>query len=100
MMNELPGTGNGMIEMNKGIEDEVYEPEYLTGKDYDWLCSKCQMVIDQAYDLITSGFASEQYVDDNEGPCMLAYDQGMFPHPYDDCPTEHQEREADMHKQT
>ena len=32
-MNELPGTGNGMIEMNKGIEDEVYEPEYLTGKN-------------------------------------------------------------------
>ena len=30
-MNELPGTGNGMIEMNKGIEDEVYEVKYLTG---------------------------------------------------------------------
>mgnify|MGYP005999629745 FL=1 len=27
-MNELPGTGNGMIEMSKGIEDEVYECDH------------------------------------------------------------------------
>ena len=26
--NELPGTGNGMIEMNKGIEDEVHECDH------------------------------------------------------------------------
>ena len=99
-MYELPGTGNGMIEMSKGIEDEVYEPEYLTGKDYDWLCSKCQIAIDQAYDLITMGMVSEQYVVDNEGPCNLAYDQRMFPHPDGDCPSEHEEREEHMHEQT
>ena len=27
-MNELPGTGNGMIEMSKGIEDEVHECDH------------------------------------------------------------------------
>ena len=99
-MYELPGTGNGMIEMSKGIEDEVYEPEYLTGKDYKWLCSKCQIVIDQAYDLIKMGMLSEKYVVDNEGPCNLAYDQKMFPHPDGECPSEHEEREAHMHEQT
>ena len=77
-MNELPGTGNGMIEMNKGIEDEVYEMEYLTGKDYPHLCDNCQTAIDYAHMLIVDGFASEQYVDDDEGPCMLAYDKRWF----------------------
>tara|TARA_A100001201_G_scaffold31034_1_gene33560 strand:+ start:316 stop:564 length:249 start_codon:yes stop_codon:yes gene_type:complete len=74
-MSELPGTGNGMIEMNKGIEDEVYEMKYLTGKDYPHLCDNCQKAIDSAHDLIVDGFVSEQYVDDDEGPCMLAYDR-------------------------
>ena len=78
MMEKMPGTGNGMIEMNKGIEDEVYKVEYLTGKDYGWLCSKCQSAIDDAHTVIVDGFASEQYVDDNEVPCMLAYDKGWL----------------------
>ena len=77
-MNELPGTGNGMIEMNKGIEDEVYEVKYQTGENYPHLCSKCQSAIDHAHTLIVDGFASEQYVDDDEGPCNLAYDRGWF----------------------
>jgi len=77
-MNELPGTGNGMIEMNKGIEDEVYEVKYLTGKDYPHLCSNCQSAVDNAHTLIVDGFASEQYVVDDEGPNMLAYDRGWF----------------------
>ena len=51
---------------------------YLTGKDYTWLCDNCQKVIDQAHMLIVDGFASDIYVDDNEGPCMLAYDKGLF----------------------
>ncbi len=52
--------------------------EYLTGKDYTSLCDNCQKVIDQAHALIVDGLVSEQYVDDNEGPCMLAYDKGLF----------------------
>ena len=74
-MSELPGTGNAMIEVNKGIEDEVYEMNYLTGKDYPHLCDNCQKAIDDAYDLIVDGYVSEEYVDDDEGPCMLAYDK-------------------------
>lgn len=34
-MNELPGTGNGMIEMSKGIEDEVYECDHNDIKHND-----------------------------------------------------------------
>ena len=74
--------------------------KYLTGKDYDWLCSKCQIAIDRAYDLIKMGMVSDDYADDNEGPCMLAYDKRMFPHADGDCPSEHEEREENMHEQT
>ena len=34
-MSELPGTGNGMIEMNKGIEDKVYECDHYDIKHND-----------------------------------------------------------------
>ena len=51
---------------------------YLTGKDYTWLCDNCQKVIDQAHMLIVDGLASDIYADDNEGPCMLAHDKGLF----------------------
>ena len=50
----------------------------LTGKNYTWLCSKCQKAIDNAHALIVEGFANDQYADDNEGPCMLAYDNGWL----------------------
>ena len=49
--------------------------EYLTGKDYTWLCNNCQKAIDNAHTLIIDGFVSEEYIDDNEGACMLAYDK-------------------------
>ena len=52
--------------------------KYLTGKDYTWLCDNCQTVIDQAHMLIVDGFTNDIYVDDNEGPSMLAYDKGLF----------------------
>ena len=52
--------------------------DYLTGKDYTWLCDNCQKAIDQAHMLIVDGFASDIYADDNEGPCMLAYDKGLL----------------------
>jgi len=54
------------------------EIKYLTGKDYTWLCDKCQNAIDMAYTLIIDGLASDIYADDNEGPCNLAYDKGLF----------------------
>ena len=50
----------------------------LTGKNYTWLCSKCQKAIDNAYSLIIEGFVNDQYADDDEGPCMLAYDKGWL----------------------
>ena len=34
-MSELPGTGNAMIEMNKGIEDEVHECDHHDIKHND-----------------------------------------------------------------
>ena len=52
--------------------------KYLTGKDYTWLCDNCQKAIDLAYTLIVDGLVSDQYADDNEGPCNLAYDRGLF----------------------
>tara|TARA_R100001015_G_C4615050_1_gene171009 strand:+ start:501 stop:728 length:228 start_codon:yes stop_codon:yes gene_type:complete len=58
--------------------------EYLTGKDYPWLCDKCREAIDTAYDLIIMTGSVEinhifsEYIGDNEGPCMLAYDKGLL----------------------
>ena len=50
--------------------------EYLTGKDYPWLCDSCRATI--------TSLASEMdnmddlYTSDEEGPCNIAYDNGMF----------------------
>ena len=52
--------------------------KYLTGVDYTWLCNGCKKSIDMAHDLIISGLVGGQYIDDNEGPCMLAYDKGLL----------------------
>tara|TARA_Y100000034_G_scaffold107366_1_gene136846 strand:- start:220 stop:411 length:192 start_codon:yes stop_codon:yes gene_type:complete len=49
--------------------------EYLTGKDYKWLCDRCKAAIDDAHMLIIDGIVGEEYIDDNEGPSMLAYDK-------------------------
>ena len=51
---------------------------YLTGKNYTWLCENCRKAIDDAHSLIIDGLVDEQYIDDFEGPCMLAYDKGWF----------------------
>ena len=56
---------------------------YLTGKDYE-LSNSCIRAIDNAHMLIADGFASEEYVDDPEGPSMLAYDKRWTC--IDDCP--------------
>ena len=52
--------------------------KYLTGKDYEGICDTCKKAIDDAYTLIIDGFVSEEYIDDNEGPSMLAYDKKWF----------------------
>ena len=50
--------------------------KYLTGKDYSESCKMCQDAINDAHDLIVMGFVSEEYIEDPEGPSMLAYDKG------------------------
>jgi len=52
--------------------------KYLTGKDYEGICDICRKAIDDAHGLIIDGFVSEEYIDDNEGPSMLAYDKRWF----------------------
>jgi hypothetical protein len=52
--------------------------KYLTGKDYEGICDNCKKAIDDAYTLIIDGFVSEEYIDDNEGASMLAYDKGWL----------------------
>jgi len=53
--------------------------KYLTGIDYDECCANCRKAIDNAHDLIVMGFADD-YVDDLEGPSMLAYDKNWLCH--------------------
>ena len=50
--------------------------KYLTGKDYPECCKMCQSAIDDAFELITLDLVSEDYIEDPEGPSMLAYDKG------------------------
>ena len=58
--------------------------KYLTGKDYPSSCDNCKRSIDDAYELIVMGFVSEEYIEDPEGPSMLAYDKRWTC--VDDCP--------------
>ena len=55
--------------------------KYLTGKDYEGICPRCKRAIDDAHMLIVDGFVGEDYIEDNEGPSMLAYDKGWFCQP-------------------
>ena len=50
--------------------------KYLTGKDYDHLCSECQMVITCLVCEIKN--LDDIYVADEEGPCNAAYDYSLF----------------------
>ena len=54
--------------------------KYLTGIDYDECCANCRKAIDDAHDLIVMGLADESYVEDPEGPSMLAYDKNWLCH--------------------
>tara|TARA_R100001530_G_C4304407_1_gene151329 strand:+ start:500 stop:694 length:195 start_codon:yes stop_codon:yes gene_type:complete len=60
--------------------------KYLTGKDYSDSCNNCKRAIDDAHELIVMGFVSEDYIEDPEGPSMLAYDKRWTC--VDDCPEE------------
>ena len=57
--------------------------KYLKGEDYLESCHVCKRAIDDAYDLIVTGLVSEEYIEDPEGPSMLAYDKGWLC--YNDC---------------
>jgi hypothetical protein len=52
--------------------------KYLTSDDYPKACDRCKHAIDMAHQLIVDGLVSDEYSDDNEGPCMLAYDRGWL----------------------
>ena len=52
--------------------------KYLTSEDYGDMCEFCKKAIDDAHMLIIEGLVEEEYIIDNEGPCMLAYDQNWF----------------------
>ena len=60
--------------------------KYLTSKDYPELCASCKRSIDDAHGLIVMGFVDESYIDDPEGPSMLAYDKRWLCD--DDCYTD------------
>lgn len=51
---------------------------YFRGEDYEGICDNCKRAIDDAWELIIDGYVSEEYINDNEGPSMLAYDKGWF----------------------
>lgn len=48
--------------------------EYLTGKDYPWLCSKCRATVDGVVELVEMG----PDTDDNEAPLMYVGDHHLF----------------------
>lgn len=52
--------------------------KYLTSEDYGDMCEFCKKAIDDAHMLIIEGLVEEEYIIDNEGACMLAYDQNWF----------------------
>lgn len=56
----------------------VNEMKYLTSEDYGDMCEFCKKAIDDAHMLIIEGLVEEEYIIDNEGPSMLAYDQNWF----------------------
>ena len=59
--------------------------KYLTSDDYPSSCNSCKRAIDTAYQLIVDGLVGDEYSDDNEGHCMLAYDRGWLSHDSECC---------------
>ena len=50
--------------------------EFLTGKDYPYLCDTCRAAIDSVADAYIDGLMED--TDDEEAPCMYVYDHGMY----------------------
>ena len=50
--------------------------KYNTGKDYPWLCSTCQAVVTQLAGEMEN--MDDIYTADEEGPCNIAYDNGLL----------------------
>ena len=48
--------------------------DYLTGKDYPWLCGTCQSTVDRCAEIVAEG----PDTDDEEAPCDMAYDHRLF----------------------
>jgi hypothetical protein len=49
---------------------------FLHGKDYPWVCPKCQAIVDQVAQLYEEGDMED--TDDNEAPMMYAGDHGLL----------------------
>lgn len=50
--------------------------QYLTGKDYPWLCDACKAVVSEIAALYNDGEMPD--TDDEEAPINEAYDRGML----------------------
>lgn len=51
-------------------------PRFLSGKDYPYLCTKCQLAVDNAFELFVLGLMPD--TDDPEAPMMYAWDHGWL----------------------
>ena len=50
--------------------------DYLTGKEYSWLCDKCKTAIDDIAHQFNEGLMPDS--DDPEAPAMFVYDRGLY----------------------
>lgn len=50
--------------------------EFLTGKDYPWVCEYCQATITQMAQMFAEGEMED--TDDPEAACMFMYDNWMY----------------------
>ena len=63
--------------------------EFLTGKDYPWMCEGCRAAVDECAEAmaervswgdgdVESGRLLIDLTEDNEAPLVLAYDRRLF----------------------
>ena len=58
------------------MDDTPKSPRFLTGKDYPWLCPKCQKAVDDIALMYIMGMFPD--TDDNEAPIVKAGDLGRL----------------------